>query len=189
MTLTSEQVAAMSSRAKCLFDREVVEKTLDQLAKQISESLADKDPLFLCVMNGSVIPMGQLLTRLSFPLQIDYIHATRYRGEMKGGDLDWIATPRIPLKGRHVVLVEDILDTGLTLAALVKHCEEAGAEKVYTVALTDKDCERAKDGVKAADFSGLKLPNAFVIGYGLDYQEYFRNLPGIYVLADEDIPG
>lgn len=188
MTLTAEQVASMSSRATCLFDQKAVEATLARLASEIEAELADKNPIFLCVMNGSVIPMGQLLTRLNFPLQIDYIHATRYRGEMQGGELEWIAEPRIALKDRHVVLVEDILDTGLTLAALVNYCEEAGAKKVYTVALTDKDCERAEDGVKKTDFTGLALPNAFVIGYGLDYQEYFRNLPGIYVLADEDLP-
>lgn len=189
MKLTPKEVAAMSARAKCLFDQRAVEAALDKLSVEITDKLADNNPLFLCVMNGSVIAMGQLLTKLNFPLQIDYIHATRYHGEMSGGEITWVAKPRISLKNRHVVLVEDILDTGLTLAALLKHCQEAGAEKIYTVALTDKDCERAETGVKSVDFSGLKVPNKFLIGYGLDYQEYFRNLPGIYVLADEDIPG
>lgn len=195
MSLLPEEVTGMMSRARCLFDQTQVEAALDKMALAITEKLSDKNPVFLFVMNGAVIAMGQLMTRLNFPLEVDYIHASRYRGEYidnnaetRGGDLKWYAKPRTDLKARTVVLVEDILDTGLTLAALVDHCRQEGATDVYTAALVDKDHPRSEGGVQNLDFAGLHAPDEFLIGYGLDYQEYFRNLPGIYVLADEDIP-
>ncbi|MBU1927154.1 MAG: hypoxanthine-guanine phosphoribosyltransferase, partial [Gammaproteobacteria bacterium] len=109
-------------------------------------------------------------------------HATRYRGEMLGKDLHWLATPHIPIKGRTVVVIEDILDTGLTLSAVIDYCQQEGAKQVLSAVLIDKDHPRDKGGVNKADFTGLYVEDKFIIGYGLDYQEYLRNLPGIYAV-------
>lgn len=189
MQLTIEQVREMTARAHCLCTPEQVQTALKKMAQQITETLADKTPLFLCVMNGAIIPMGQLITLLNFPLQLNYIHASRYHGKVVGqNELTWIAKPRIPLKDRHVVIVEDILDTGLTLAGIVEYCSSQGASHVYTAAMVDKDHPRSPGGIQRTDFTGVYLPDKFLIGYGLDYEEYFRNLPGIYALAKEDLP-
>jgi hypoxanthine phosphoribosyltransferase len=177
-----ETLRKMEKNSVCLYSQDQVNEAIDRVAKEITAILADKSPLFLCTMNGAVIFTGQLLTKLNFPLQLDYIHTSRFRGQIAGGDLHWLATPKADLKERTIVIVEDILDSGITLAAILDYCYQQKAEKVYTVVLVDKDHPRDPDGVKKADFTGLYVEDKFLIGYGLDYQEFFRNLPGIYAL-------
>lgn len=176
------EINEMQKNATCLFSKNEIEQAIHRVAQEMNEKLKDKNPLFLAVMNGAVVFMGQLVTQLNFPLQIDYIHVSRYRGEMQGRDLHWLATPRIPMKNRTICIVEDILDSGLTLAAVIDFCIQEGATKVYTATLVDKEHPRDKDGLIKADFTGLNVPDKFLIGYGLDYQEYFRNLDGIYAV-------
>lgn len=175
-------VNEIKSRGKLLHSKAEVEAAIQQVADDMKLVLADKTPLFLVVMNGAVIFAGQLATHLEFPVQYDYIHATRYRGEIEGSELQWIAKPRAEIKGRTVVIIEDILDSGLTLAACVKYCEQEGAEKVYTAALIDKAHPRADGGITETDFTGLKVEDKFLFGYGLDYKEFLRNEPGIYAV-------
>jgi hypoxanthine phosphoribosyltransferase len=153
------------------------------MATEIGARLAESNPLCLCVMNGGVVPTGQLLPRLDFPLQLDYLHVTRYRGETRGGDTHWLREPGLPLVGRTILVIDDILDQGLTLAAIVAHCQAQGAREVYTAVLADKQAPRAPGGLARADFTGLRLPDRYVFGYGLDYREYWRNAPGIYAVA------
>ena len=126
--------------------------------------------------------IGQLLTRLDFPLQVNYIHATRYQGEIEGSHLHWRAEPSISLEDRVVVLVEDILDTGLTLSAIISYCNAKGAKKIYTAALVDKDRPRDAGGLETCDFIGLNVENKFLYGYGLDYKDFLRNEPGIFAV-------
>ena len=133
-------------------------------------------------MNGGLIVTGLLLSKLDFPLQQDYIHATRYRGETSGGDLDWITEPRHSLSGRHVLIVDDILDEGLTLAAIVDYCRNAGAVSVDTVVLVEKIHDR-KQGIQA-NYVGLKTEDRYLFGYGMDYKGYLRNAPGIFAVND-----
>ncbi|MBN1684095.1 MAG: hypoxanthine-guanine phosphoribosyltransferase [Gammaproteobacteria bacterium] len=163
-----------------LHDKKHIEKAISKVAQELNAHFKDEHPLLLCVMNGAVIFMGQLVTQLTFPLQIDYIHASRYRGTTQGQDLQWIAKPKESLKDRVVVLIEDILDSGLTLAAIVDYCKKEGAKKIYTAVMVDKDCPRDPKGIKKADFTGMHVVNKYVTGYGFDYGGYFRNLPGIY---------
>src|SRR5665213_3309308 len=106
-------------KAECLYGLDEIEKALDKMAEAITEKLSDQKPLILCVMIGALIPTGHLLTRLGFPLEVDYIHATRYRGTTRGGDLHWLVEPRQSLKGRTVLIIDDIMDGGLTLAAII----------------------------------------------------------------------
>jgi hypoxanthine phosphoribosyltransferase len=169
------------SEADLLHSAEEVDAAFSKLANEISDILSDKDPLILCVMVGGIIPTGILLPKLSFPLQLDYVHATRYRGNTSGGQLQWIRKPEQNLKDRTILIIDDILDKGLTLSAIKDDCLQAGATAAYTAVLIDKIMEEEKCLPKA-DFSGLTVPDRYIFGYGMDYHEYHRNCPGIYAL-------
>ncbi|EPC04579.1 hypoxanthine phosphoribosyltransferase [Litchfieldella anticariensis FP35 = DSM 16096] len=166
--------------ADCLISQEQVERALDRMAEEITANLGDKLPAFYCVMNGGLITTGHLLTRLGFPLEVDYLHATRYRGGLRGGELFWRVSPEIPMAGRHVVIVDDILDEGATLAAILDYCREAGAASISTAVLVDKQHDRkAVPGLKA-DYCSLEVADRYVFGFGMDYKGYWRNAPGIF---------
>jgi hypoxanthine phosphoribosyltransferase len=179
------QIQEVYSKATCLCSTADVDKALDKMAAEIHEVLHDKNPVVLCVMIGAIIPLGHLLTRLDFPLELDYVHATRYRGGLKGGEIHWKSTPRVSLENRTVLIVDDVLDGGVTLQAIVDYCEQQGAAKVYTAALVEKENARIDGGLSKADFVGLEVENRYIFGYGLDYKEYLRNAPGIYAVAPE----
>jgi hypoxanthine phosphoribosyltransferase len=150
------------------------------MAEAISERLADADPVVLCVMNGGLIPTGRLLPLLHFPLQLDYAHATRYGAETRGGGLLWLVRPVMPLQDRTVLVVDDILDEGHTLAAIMDHCLEQGAKEVLSAIVVNKLHERKARPGLTGDFVGLQAPDRFLFGYGMDFQGYWRNAPGIY---------
>jgi hypoxanthine phosphoribosyltransferase len=139
--------------------------------------------LLLVVMNGGLIPAGHLCTRLQFPFQLDYLHATRYSGTTRGGDLHWIARPRFPVTDRVVLVIDDIFDEGTTLAAIVAELWHNGAREVYSAVLVDKYHTRKTPGLKV-DFIGLEVPDRYVFGCGMDYHEYWRNLPAIYAVRN-----
>lgn len=181
MSASLEQVRAVYADSDQLYTVTQVEAALDNMAADITEQLGDKNPLILCVLTGGIVPAGQLLTRLDFPLLLDYLHATRYRGETRGGELHWIAHPRTSLQDRVILVVDDILDEGYTLAAILEHCHQAGAKEVYSAVLVEKLHDRKPQGLKA-DFIGLTVPDRYVFGYGMDYHEYLRNAPGIYAV-------
>lgn len=183
MALDKQTIQTVADEADCLYTRAEVEAALDHMAREIHAKLAGELPLVLCVMTGGVIPAGHLLTRLDFPLEIDYIHATRYRKGTEGGQLQWLVRPHTSLEGRHILIIDDILDVGATLAAIVEDCKAQGAQAVYTAVLTDKRHQR-KHGIQA-DFVGLEVADRYVFGFGMDYKGYWRNLPGIYALKEE----
>jgi hypoxanthine phosphoribosyltransferase len=170
-------------KAVLLHSEAAIETALDSMAKEMTRELAHENPLLLCVMNGGIVPMGRLLTRLHFPLELDYIHATRYQGKTTAGELEWRVVPRRSLQNRTVVLVDDILDGGLTLQAIVDYCKEQGANAIYSAVLVTKDRTRPPAGLQKADFVGVAVDDVYVFGYGLDYQEYWRNAPGIYTIG------
>lgn len=164
-----------------------VQDALDQLSRQITQQLADKKPVLLCVMGGGVVFAGHLLTRLRFPLAFDYVHATRYGNQTVGKTLTWHAMPRIDLTGRTVLLVDDILDEGITLQAIQEECYALGAKEVLTSVFVDKDLNKTKP--IEADFVGLTVPDAYVFGFGMDVCQLWRNLDAIYALPPEMIDG
>ncbi len=170
------------SQAKCLYTFAEIDAALDRLAEKLTQDYADSNPILLCVMNGAVMTMGHLLPKLSFPLQCDYIHATRYGDATTGGVLNWQHKPITNLAGRQVVLVEDIYDEGVTLRALRSYCVKEGAARVQCVALIDKQREN-KVGIPP-EYIGLTVPNKYVFGFGMDYQGYWRNLDAIYAVRD-----
>jgi len=166
--------------ADLLYAREAVETALDRMAEAISARLKNSDPVLLCVLTGGIVPVGHLLTRLNFPLQLDYAHATRYDNQTSGGDLNWIAQPSISLAGRVVLVVDDILDEGITLDALINYVHSAGAVDVLSAVLVRKD--RPRRIALQPDFVGLEIPDRYVFGYGMDYHGYWRNAAGIYAV-------
>lgn len=175
--------ADIFKHATCLFDMQAIDGALDTLANAITETMRDLNPLCLIVMVGGSVFAGQLIPKLSFPLEIDYLHATRYRGQFKGADaMHWLAQPTTPLEGRHVLILDDILDAGLTLAEIIKYCEAHGAASVRTAVLIDKEVTKNPNGVQEATFTALKAPDAFLFGYGMDCGHYWRNAPGIFAL-------
>lgn len=169
----------------CMHTKEEVDAALDKMAQEMGEHLKDSDPVFLCVLLGGIVPLGNLLPRLDFQLEINYLHVSSYGVENKIGKLNWKAEPTIDLAGRTVVIVDDILDTGTTLKAAIDYCKMKKAKEVFTAVLLNKDKERAPDGVEKADFKALDIEDKFVYGYGLDYSEYLRNAPGIYAFLND----
>ncbi|HNA31007.1 MAG TPA: hypoxanthine-guanine phosphoribosyltransferase [Thiobacillaceae bacterium] len=171
------------NRSELIVGATEVEQALDSLASRITDALADRFPIALCIMGGAVVFAGQLLPRLGFPLEFDYLHATRYRDGTRGGEIEWSVLPRKAMSGRSVLLLDDILDEGHTLAAAKVKLLELGAAEVKIAVLADKDIGRDKP--VAADFVGLTLPNRYVLGMGMDAYGLWRNLPAIYALKEE----
>jgi len=174
----------LHARATCLWPAEAVHSALDRLAAEVTERLETHVPVLLCLMNGGVYPTGQLMDRLRFPLELDYVHATRYRGDTEGGAIEWRARPRIPLAERSVLLVDDILDEGYTLAAVQDYCHTQGAREVSTLVLVEKQHDRCIPEARR-DFVGLPVPDRYVYGAGMDYHGLFRNQAAVYALPDE----
>lgn len=172
-------------KAVCLFSPKEIEAALARMATEIHRDLQDKNPIVLCVMVGGLVPLGNLLPRLEFPLELDYVHATRYRGETRGGELLWKVRASANLKDRTVLVVDDILDGGVTLAAILEDCRAQGAKEVLSAVLVDKEHKRVPSGLQKADYVGLKVDDHFIFGYGMDYDEYLRNAPGIFMVAPE----
>ncbi len=179
--LTPQQVQTVLTQADLLHGEEQVEAALEDMAEAITARLKDSNPLVIGVMIGGIVPLGSLLARLDFPLQVDYLHATRYKGGIRGGDLHWLARPSRSLSGRVVLVVDDILDEGITLTDILDYCRDEGAREVYSAVLVDKLHQR-KPGIKKADFTGLTVADRYVFGYGMDYKDYLRNVRGIYAV-------
>lgn len=180
--LTMTEAKQLLSSADLLAGEAEVTAAIARMAAAITERLAERQPVLLCVMNGALIFTGQLLPRLDFPLELDYIHVSRYGHETSGAGLNWLARPVTDLGGRCVLLLDDILDEGVTLAALTDYCRQQGAAEVLTAVLVDKRHERKVVPGYRADFTGLETGDRFLFGYGLDYRGFWRNAPGIYAV-------
>jgi hypoxanthine phosphoribosyltransferase len=173
-------VTGALERADVLFDAATVNAAVDRLAVRLTVAFAEKNPLLVCVMNGGVVFTGALMLRLIFPLELTYVHVSRYRGSTRGGELTWNARPSVPLAGRHVLFVDDILDRGVTLSALEAWAAEGGAASVTSAVLLDKAVDTPRS--LQAEFAALKCPDRYVFGWGMDYEGYWRNLPEIRAL-------
>ena len=180
--MTHDEARAMLAGAELIHSAESVQAALAGVAGAIQERLAGRNPLVLCVMTGAVVFCGQLLPRLEFPLDFDYLHATRYGPDTQGGKISWRTAPWTSVKGRCVLVVDDILDEGVTLAAVKESLLRLGAAEVLIAVFADKANGRSKP--VAADFVGLVVPDRFVFGYGMDAGGAWRNLPAIYAMKD-----
>jgi hypoxanthine phosphoribosyltransferase len=156
---------------------EDVQAALQRVASRIGERLAASYPLVLVVMGGAVVFAGQILPLLHFPLDLDYIHASRYGAETRGAKIDWRVTPPAAVRGRAVLVLDDILDGGETMAAIRERLLELGAASFHCAVLVEKRLKRQKP--IHADFIGLEIEDRFVFGYGMDAKGFWRNLPEI----------
>jgi hypoxanthine phosphoribosyltransferase len=182
---TLGDILAVRDRAELIVPAGEVDLALDRLAQEIAAVLGGQNPLVLCVMTGAVVITGALLMRLDFPLRLDYVHATRYRGATQGGYLRWIYRPSAAIAGQAVLVLDDILDEGVTLAAILDACRIEGARSIHSAVLVEK--QRSRPCGFQADFVGVRVPNRYLFGCGLDYKGYLRNAPGIFAIADRDL--
>ena len=182
MSLNLEEIKRAREEADCLADAATVEAALERMAAEITARLADANPLVYAVMNGGLILAGRILPRLPFPLEVAYLHATRYGHAIQGTLLDWRVRPTQDLRGRTVLVLDDILDEGHTLKAIIEHLKEEGAAEVLSAVLVHKLHDRKATPGMRADFSGLDIADRFLFGCGMDYKGYWRNAPGIYAV-------
>jgi hypoxanthine phosphoribosyltransferase len=184
LTLPPDKARRVLDTAEQLCSAAVVSEAVSRLAREISAQLAASYPLVLSIMRGSIIFAGQLLPQLRFPLEFDYLDVTRYGDATRGGALSWKVTPGTAVAGRVVLVLDDILDEGRTLAAVHEKLRESGATRVFSAVFADKDTGRVKP--VRPDFIGLTLPNRYVFGFGMDVSGAWRNLPEIYALKDNE---
>ena len=177
-----EEAKRLLEEAELLCDAECVQAEVSRMARDISALLKDEFPVVLSVMGGAAVFTGQLLPQLRFPLEFGAIEVTRYNNDIQGRDITWSLAPRDNVRDRVVLVVDDILDEGITLAAIRKRLLEMGAREVYSAVFADKEIGRPKP--VAADFVGVKVPNRYVFGFGMDAYGLWRNLPAIYALKD-----
>lgn len=178
-----DHIQQVSHTAAPLFTEQEVHTALDQMSDNIATHYVEKNPIVLCVLIGGLYTFSHIIARLRMPLQIDYVHASRYRGGTSGHSVTWKAEPNIDLNKRNVIIVDDILDGGLTLKEITEYCQTKGAISTATAVLLDKTSCRLSGGLKFADYTGLSInSNDYVFGCGMDYQTYLRNAPGIYAV-------
>ena len=177
----SADIALAYSNAECLYSEQEINAALMRMAARIRHEMADSEPVILCVMVGALVTAGSLLPMLNFPLQVDYVHLSRYHGDTHGGKIEWHREPRIDLKDRTVLIVDDILDEGHTLACLIDFCKRQGAARVLSAVLVEKRHNR-KHPEAEANFTALQVDDRYIFGFGMDYRDYLRNLPGIYAI-------
>ncbi len=178
--LSVEQAREVLAAAELICPAGQVADAVRRVAQEITAALGDANPL--SVMGGAVVFTGQLLPQLLFPLDFDYVRVTRYGEATRGGELRWIAAPREAIDGRTVLVLDDILNEGVTLAAIRRRMLESGAQACHTAVFADKDIGREKP--IAADFVGIRLPNRYVFGFGMDISGAWRNLPEVYAVRE-----
>lgn len=181
--MTRDEALALRQRADLIASPDQCRAAVSAVAGALTTRVGDRFPLVLMVMRGASVFCGQLLPQLDFPLELDYIHATRYGNETRGSHISWRVEPREEVTGRTVVVVDDILDEGLTLAAIREVLIAKGAAEVLIAVFCEKVLPRAKP--VAADFVGLQVPDRYVFGYGMDVHGVWRNLPSIHALREE----
>lgn len=183
MAITREQAINAFEKAELIITPEEINQAFDEVAEKMTIELADKNPVLIGVMNGGLVPLGKLIDRLHFPLRLDYLHATRYREREFGTELEWKKEHEVELKGQTVVVIDDILDEGYTLQAIVDFCEKQEALDVRTMVMVEKEHDRGVD--MTADYVGLSVPDRYVFGFGMDYRGYWRNAPGIFAINED----
>lgn len=178
----SAQARQILDSADLVHSAAAVDAAIARVAAEISAELSTRFPLVLSVMGGAVVFTGRLLPLLDFPLDFDYIHASRYGGASTGRQIDWVVEPKGNVAGRVVLVLDDILDIGDTMLAIRERVLGLGAQSFFCAVLSDK--KKPQDKPIYADFVGLELPDRFVFGCGMDVRGLWRNLPAIYALKE-----
>jgi len=180
--MNTQDAKALLADSEVLFTADQVNAATSRVARELNRDYADRHPLVLGVMGGAIVFSGQILTQLDFPLDFDIVQASRYGEKTVGTHLSWRVTPRDNVKGRHVLLLDDILDEGITLAAIVELLKSQGALSVECAVFCVKDYGEELNRKKPlkARYVGITVPNRFIFGYGMDVSGAWRNLPAIY---------
>ena len=185
MSELQREAERVLAEADCLHGAEDVQRAYDRLAAAIAKHYAALDPLLLCVMIGGLAPTAEITRRFAFPFELDYLHATRYRGATTGGGLVWKRQPDARrIEGRHVLVIDDILDEGHTLVAIRGALMSFGPASLRVAVLAEKLHGRRATGA-VAEFIGLAVPDRYVFGCGMDYKEYWRQLPAIHAVKGQ----
>lgn len=170
--------------ADCLHDAAAVQAAYERLADGVRAQYAGSNPLILCVMTGGLVPTAAITQRLGFAFELDYLHATRYRGATQGGGLVWKRQPEARrIEGRQVLVIDDILDEGHTLVAIRRALQDFAPASLRVAVLAEKLHDRRAPGAHA-EFIGVQVEDRYVFGCGMDYKEYWRQLPAIYAVKD-----
>lgn len=173
--------AELMAQSRLVYSVEQVDAAIDAVANQINQLRLPEPVVVICIMSGGLYFCGKLMAKLTLPMELDYVQANRYQHDLHGGSLIWTKSPSLNLQQKTVILVDDILDEGLTLKGVQQTCLQLGAAKVLTAVLTEKDNQRTK--AIQADFVGLPVPDAFVFGCGMDAYGWWRNLPEIRAIV------
>ena len=179
--MNRDEALAILERAQPVCTPADARAAVDRLAGEITGRLSGEFPVVLAVMGGAVVFAGQLLPLLAFPLEFGAIEVTRYANTTAGGGIEWRLAPKDEVRGRTVLVLDDILDEGVTLAAIREKLLGMGAREVLTAVFADKETGRAKP--VAADFVGVRVPDRYVFGFGMDAYGLWRNLPGVHALG------
>ncbi|MCL4758479.1 MAG: hypoxanthine-guanine phosphoribosyltransferase [Rhodocyclaceae bacterium] len=182
MSIDLDEIIRIREEADCLVDASQVDAAILRMASDITRTLASANPLVFTVMNGGLVLAGRLLPHLPFPLELGYLHATRYGLATSGQQIDWRVRPTREVRERTVLVLDDILDEGHTLHAIVNQLAGEGATKVLSAVLVHKRHDRKATPGMRADFTGLEVEDRFLFGCGMDYKGYWRNAPGIYAV-------
>ncbi len=187
MSSSARLEAARAARrsARVLLSAAEVAAVYDRMAGQIAAVLAEQNPVVLAVMNGGAFTSIELCRRFDFPYEFAYVHATRYGNSLTGGALDWHVEPRAELAGRTVLLVDDILDLGWTLAALERALHERGVASLHSAVFAVKNLQQPIERPAVA-FTGTTVEDVYVFGCGMDYRGYWRGVPELLAVVDDD---
>lgn len=170
---------------KILITQEEIQNRISQLAQEISRDYAGKDPIFIGVMKGVLMFMGDFLQQVTIPCQMEVMRIASYEGTGSTGNIRMLMDLSTDIRGKHVVILEDIFDTGRSLDYTYRYLQAMEPASLKIVTLLDKPERRLPWVTLKADYTGFVIPNEFVVGYGMDYNEYYRNLPYIGILKPE----
>lgn len=182
--ISSAELEAVLSSSKIVYSESEIDAALCVMAASINNDLRDHDPIFICVLNGALMMYGQLMKKITIPSRMDAVHVARYGDEKVGSELQWLSYPSLDLDGQVVVLLDDVLEGGITLSEIAKYCYSKNAKQVITGVLINKKITRENGGLEQVDYAALEMESGFLIGFGLDYKGYLRNTRDIYMLED-----
>ncbi|MBH0065145.1 MULTISPECIES: hypoxanthine-guanine phosphoribosyltransferase [Psychrobacter] len=184
--ISNQEIEKTLRNSECLISSIEVAAAYERLAAQLNLHYAGLNPIVMVVMNGGLIPAGQLLTHLTFYHRMHYIHATRYRDNEGTNELDWKYKPDVSIEGEHVLLIDDIFDEGITLKTVVEELSKEKPLSLESCVLLNKEHDRKVEGFDV-DFVGINVADRYVYGCGMDFHGYLRHLPGIYAIKEEKV--
>lgn len=179
--INPRKLSQIIATSECLVKKNEVDSSMKIMADKVEAKLGHMNLIILPIMSGGLVPAGLFLRYFNSNCELDYIQISRYGNKTKGGKLNWHQRPHKSIKGRNILIIDDILDQGITLATAISECESLGPKSIHTAVMVKKDISQRK-GIQDSDFQAMTLPDKYLFGSGLDYHGYFRNLDGIYSL-------